>query len=104
MIAVGRLNDGGLPGSDTVDFGIRKPIGLLIRETPVRFAVVGADRGRSAIPLDRVPRLTERLQRMSDQQMELGIIRRLGQDLSIQRRGLRVVPESRAYRPTGGAV
>jgi hypothetical protein len=41
---------------------------------------------------------------MADRQMELGIIRRLGQDLTVQRQGLRIVAESRAYRRASGAI
>src|SRR5260370_36190475 len=91
-----------LRGPHTGDFSVRETIGFQVRETPIRFAVVRSDRSRSAIRFDGFSCPAERLQRMRERQMQLGLIRRLGQNLTIERQRLAVVPKSRACRRMGG--
>src|SRR5260221_4211731 len=93
-----------LRGPHTGDFSARETIGFQVRETPIRFAVVRSDRSRSAIRFDGFSCPAERLQRMRERQMQLRLIRRLGQDLTIERQGLAVVAKSRAYRRMSGPV
>src|SRR5260221_14409461 len=85
---------GRLRGPHTGDFSVREAIGFQVRETPIRFAIVRSDRSRSAIRFDGFSCPAERLKRMRERQMQLGLIRRLGQNLTIERQGSAVVATS----------
>jgi hypothetical protein len=105
MITVDRLHlIRRLAGPHGGDFGIRESIDLQVGETPIRLAIARPDRRGGAIGLDRLLRPAERLQRVRDGQMQLGIVGRLGENFTIDRQGLRVVAESGAYRRMGGAI
>ena len=105
MITVGLLNVcRGLGGAHPGDFQVREAVGLQVRETPIGFAVLRSDRRRGAIGFDGFSGLAECLQRVADRQMQLGVIRRLDQDFTVERQRLAVVAEARADRRIGGPV
>jgi hypothetical protein len=86
------------------NLGIREAIGLQVGEAPVRLPEPGPRGGGCPIGFDGLGGPSQRLQRMPDRKVQLGIVGRLRQELQVERQRRRVIAEAGAHRRMRGAV
>src|SRR6202030_3138431 len=83
---------------------VLEPVGLQIRKTPIGIAKTGARRGRGAIRGDGLLATPERLERVSDRQVQISRLRGTDQELAVNFDGTFVCAKTYVGQRTERAV